>query len=154
MGTTILLVVLWMVVAVLVVYTGRHYLFTLNRLFGRNRQPYVDVTEANWPDVIVFVPCHNEERVIAGSLDAILSADYPHDRLTVVPINDRSTDATAYILDDYARTYADLVVPYHRRGGQPGKAAALAEVSQRFGGEVHLVFDADYVPGPKLIKQL
>ena len=38
-----------------VVYTGRHYLFTLNRLFGRNRQPYVDVTEANWPNVIVFV---------------------------------------------------------------------------------------------------
>ena len=60
-----LLIPLYAIVAVLIVYTVRHYLFTLNRLFGRHRQPYVDIGTAAWPRVAVFVPCHNEERVIA-----------------------------------------------------------------------------------------
>ena len=46
MITTVLVVVLWSVVGVLLVYTARHYLFTFNRIFARQRQPYVDVTEA------------------------------------------------------------------------------------------------------------
>jgi cellulose synthase/poly-beta-1,6-N-acetylglucosamine synthase-like glycosyltransferase len=150
----IVISLLGFVVAILVIYTARHYVFTINRLFGRHRQPYVDVTAADWPRVVVFVPCHNEEKVIAGSLDAILAADYPHECLTIVPINDRSTDGTADILEEYARVHRGLVVPYHRTDGRPGKAAALAEVSLQYDGEIHLVFDADYVPGPKLLKQL
>lgn len=151
---TALVIALSVVVAVLLVYTSRHYVFTLNRLFGRHRQPYVDVTVATWPSITVFVPCHNEERVIAGSLDALLDADYPHDRLRIVPIDDRSTDRTGEILRNYAASHPQLIAPVTRRDGQAGKAAALAEVSPRDGGEIHLVFDADYVPGPKLLKQL
>lgn len=154
MITTLLLVILWSVVAILIVYTTRHYLFTFDRLFARQRQPYIDVTEADWPHVVVFVPCHNEEMVVAGSLEAILAADYPHERLTIVPIDDRSTDRTGDILEEYAARYPQLIIPFHRSGGRPGKAAALADATQHFGGEVHLVFDADYVPGPKLLKQL
>ncbi len=150
----VLIVLLWCVVSVLVVYTVRHYIFTFNRLFGRQRQPYVDITVAQWPPVTVFIPCHNEAQVIRGSLDALLAADYPHDRLTVIPIDDRSTDSTGDILRDYAERYPELVKPVWRTGGTPGKAAALAEASARVGSEVHLVFDADYIPGPKLLKQL
>lgn len=150
----VLAVLLWCVVAVLAVYTARHYTFTFNRLFGRQRQPYVDITVADWPAVTVFIPCHNEEQVIRGSLDALLAADYPHDRLTIIPIDDRSTDSTGQILREYAERHPDLVRPVWRTGGMPGKAAALAEASARVGSEVHLVFDADYIPGPKLLKQL
>lgn len=150
----VLAVLLWFVVAVLVVYTVRHYIFTFNRLFGRQRQPYVDITVAEWPPVTVFIPCHNEEQVIRGSLDALIAADFPHDRLTIIPIDDRSTDSTGDILRDYAERYPGLVRPVWRTGGTPGKAAALAEASARVGGDVHLVFDADYIPGPKLLKQL
>ncbi len=149
-----LVVLLWGVVGVLAVYTARHYVFTFNRLFGRHRQPYVDITVADWPVVAVFVPCHNEAQVIRGSLEALLAADYPRDRLTLIPIDDRSTDGTGDILRDYAARFPDLVKPVWRTGGAPGKAAALAEASARVGGDVHLVFDADYIPGPKLLKQL
>lgn len=150
----VLAVLLWCVVAVLVVYTVRHYTFTFNRLFGRHRQPYVDITVADWPTVTVFIPCHNEEQVIRGSLEALLEADYPHDRLTIIPIDDRSIDATGAILREYAERHPGLMRPVWRTGGMPGKAAALAEASARVGGEVHFVFDADYIPGPKLLKQL
>ncbi|MGE0443308.1 MAG: glycosyltransferase family 2 protein [Gemmatimonadales bacterium] len=151
---TALLVPLLVIVGIVMIYTVRHYIFTLNRLFGTHRQPYVDIGIANWPDVAVLVPAHNEEKVIAGMLDALLSADYPADRLFIVPVNDRSTDGTRAILDDYAARFPGRVRPHHREGGRPGKAAALAEVFPTVAGEIHLVFDADYLPGPGLIKQL
>jgi cellulose synthase/poly-beta-1,6-N-acetylglucosamine synthase-like glycosyltransferase len=151
---TVLVVFLWWVVAILVIYTVRHYVFTFNRLFGRHRQPYVDITVADWPTVAVFIPCHNEAQVIRGSLEALLAADYPRHRVTLIPIDDRSTDGTGDILRDYASRVPDVVRPVWRTGGTPGKAAALAEASARMGADVHLVFDADYIPGPKLLKQL
>ena len=151
---TILQVGLWIVVAILVIYTFRHYIFTLNRVFGRHRQPYVDIGTGDWPEVVIFVPCHNEEKVIGGMLDALLAADYPRDRYTIVPINDRSTDRTAEILDRYAAEHPGRVKPFHRAGGKPGKAAALKDATDRSEVGIFLVFDADYLPGPSLIRQL
>lgn len=145
---------LWVVLAVLVVYTARHYFFTLNRLFGRHRQPFIDVVEANWPSLVVFVPAHNEARVIRDSLDALLTCDYPEERLVIVPIDDRSQDETREILREYAASYPDRIRPHLRDGGIPGKAAALAEAMADHEEEVFLVFDADYIPGERLLKQL
>jgi cellulose synthase/poly-beta-1,6-N-acetylglucosamine synthase-like glycosyltransferase len=149
-----LLIPLYVIVAVLVVYTIRHYLFTLNRLFGRHRQPYVDIGTAAWPRVAVFVPCHNEERVVAHMLDALLACDYPEQQLLIIPIDDRSTDATGRIVDEYAARFPARIRPLHRTGGKPGKAAALKEASSASDAPIHLVFDADYLPGRGLIKQL
>ena len=145
---------LWVVVGILVIYTLRHYIFTLNRVFGRHRQPYVDIGVGDWPELVVFVPCHNEGRVIAGMLDALLTADYPRDRYHIVPINDRSTDGTAAILDRYAAEHPGRVRPFHRTSGKPGKAAALKDATDRSTSGIFLVFDADYLPGPNLLKQL
>jgi len=142
------------IVAVILTYTIRHYTFTINRLVGHHRQPYVDIGVADWPEVTVLVPAHNEERVIGGMLDALLDQDYPADRLTIVPINDRSTDATATIVDAYAERHPGRIVPHHRTNGVGGKAAALRDAAPRFGGLVHLVFDADYLPGRGLVRQL
>lgn len=145
---------LWVCIAVLAIYTLRHYFFTLNRLFGRHRQPYVDVIQADWPMLTVFVPAHNEERVIRDSMDALLSVDYPVGQLRLVPIDDRSKDNTRAILQEYADAYPDRVFPFLRDGGTPGKAAALADAMQENTGEIYLMFDADYIPGPRLLKQL
>lgn len=145
---------LWFCVAVLAVYTARHYFFTLNRLFGRHRQPFVDVLQADWPSLTVFVPAHNEERVIRDSLDALLTCDYPEDRLKIVPVDDRSQDGTRAILREYEENYPGRVVPFLRDDGIPGKAAALADAMALHNEEIFLVFDADYIPGPRLLKQL
>ena len=155
--TPFLIIPLYLIVGVMVIYTVRHYLFTLNRLFGRHRQPYVDIGSAAWPTVAVFVPCHNEEKVVGHMLDALLAGDYPAAQLTIIPIDDRSTDGTRAILDDYAERYPGRVRPFYRDKGRPGKAAALKDASTQAAGAdapIHLVFDADYLPGRGLIKQL
>jgi cellulose synthase/poly-beta-1,6-N-acetylglucosamine synthase-like glycosyltransferase len=147
-------VVLWICIAVLAIYTLRHYFFTLNRLFGRHRQPFVDILQADWPSLVVFVPAHNESRVVRDSLDALLTCDYPEDRLKIVPIDDRSSDDTRSILVEYAENYPGRVIPFLRDDGIPGKAAALADAMALHTDEVFLVFDADYIPGTRLLKQL
>lgn len=150
----ILLGLLYVVVAIITLYTIRHYLFTLNRLFFQPRQPYVDIGAADWPSVTIFVPAHNEERVIGDMLENLLKVDYPREKLLIVPINDRSSDGTKGILDSYANNLPGLIKPFHRVSGQCGKAAALKEITPLFSSEIHLVFDADYLPGKGLIKQL
>jgi cellulose synthase/poly-beta-1,6-N-acetylglucosamine synthase-like glycosyltransferase len=145
---------LYLVIAVICLYLIRHYIFTLNRLFGTQRYPYLDVDVADWPRVTVLVPAHNEENVIGRNLHALLRADYPHDRLRIIPINDRSDDRTGIIINAYAERHPKVVHPWHRKEGIPGKSAALQDAMQRVDTDIILVFDADYVPGRGLLKQL
>lgn len=151
---TIMLYLLWGVIALVLIYTARHYYFTLNRLFGNQRHPFMDVTTAVWPHVTVMVAAHNEEAVIADSLTALLEVDYPIDRLQIIPVNDRSTDRTREIIDMIAASHPGRITVMHRTEGKPGKPAALKDATGLATGEILLVFDADYIPGRGLIKQL
>src|SRR5215469_16662817 len=135
------------------VYTARHYFFTLNRLFGKQRHPYLDLECADWPKITVLIAAHNEEAVVADILKALLDVDYPADRLTIMPVNDRSTDRTREIIDEFVACHA-RIQPFHRTTGKPGKAAALKDAMTRVNTEIVLIFDADYVPGKALIRQL
>lgn len=144
----------WWVLAVLTLYTFRHWVFTINRLFGRTRAPYVDVNCANWPEVTIFIAAHNEEAVVANCIEALLDVSYPADRLHIVPVNDRSQDRTREIIDSYVERYPGRIDPFHRISGKPGKAAALKDAMFFAEGDIILVFDADYIPGRGLIKQL
>jgi len=153
----VLVGLLYAIVAIMVIYTIRHYLFTLNRLFGRHRQPYVDIGAAAWPRVAILIPCHNEEKVIGHMLDSLLACDYPSEQLVLIPIDDRSTDGTRGILEGYAGRFPARIRPFLRSRGKGGKAAALRDASEHAAGieaPIHLVFDADYLPGRGLIKQL
>ena len=142
------------VVVLMVAYAVRHLVFTLNRLFGRQRHPYLDIDVADWPRITVLVPAHNEERVIAGCLEALLAADYPDDRMRIVPIDDRSTDGTAGIIADYQMRHPGRIHPFFRKSGMCGKSAALKDALRFAEGEVVMVFDADYVPNRGLLKRL
>lgn len=152
--------VLWLsglLVAVMVymlAYGLRQALFAWQRMWGRTRYPYAGVVQADWPQVTVFVAAHNEEAVIAQSLQALVTSDYPHERMRIVVVNDRSSDGTAAIVDQWVARHPDRVQAFHRRGGKPGKAAALKDAMVQAQGDIALVFDADYTPAPGLIRQL
>ena len=135
------------------IYTIRHYYFTLNRLFGRQRHPYVDIDSAGWPAITILIAAHNEEAVVGDILKSLLEVDYPANRLTIIPVNDRSTDRTREIIDSFVEQHPQIE-PFHRISGKPGKAAALKDAMVRVNSEVVLIFDADYIPGKALIRQL
>lgn len=150
----VLAIILYVIVAFIMVYAVRHMTFTLNRLFGKQRHPYLDIETAEWPRVTVFIAAHNEEAVIADAMEALLESDYPDGRLIIMPVNDRSSDGTREIIDQIAARRPDIIRPFHRTTGKPGKAAALKDATAMIDTEIFIVFDADYVPGRGLLKQL
>jgi cellulose synthase/poly-beta-1,6-N-acetylglucosamine synthase-like glycosyltransferase len=145
---------LYFIVSLICVYTARHYWFTLNRLFAFQRHPYIDIDSADWPPVTILVAAHNEEKVVANILGALMTVKYPPDKMLVVPVNDRSTDRTREIIDEFVTRFPGRIRPFHRTGGKGGKAAALKDAMELVDTEVILIFDADYIPGAGLVKQL
>ena len=145
---------LFVIVVIMMLYGVRHFLFTFNRLTGIQRHPYIDISVARWPMITVFIAAHNEEKVIAGCMAALLNTDYPADRLKIIPVNDRSSDSTRSIIDGYAQRNPTRICPFHRTEGKAGKSAALKDALQFAVGDIAIIFDADYVPGRGLLKQL
>ena len=150
----VLVFLLWTVIGLILIYTARHYIFTINRLLARQEHPFATVDEMDWPTVTVWVPCHNEEAVVAGTLEALLRVDYPADRLIIMPVNDRSTDRTREIIESYETRFPTRIRALHRTDGHPGKAAALNDAVALTDTEFVLNFDADYLPGRDVIKRL
>ena len=138
----------------LAVYAVRHYVFSLNRLFGHQRHPYASIVSANWPRVTILVAAHNEEAVIADCLENLMGVDYPADRMLVMPVNDRSKDRTREIIDEVVDRHPGRIKPFHRVDGKPGKAAALKDATELVDTDFIIVFDADYLPSRGLIRRL
>jgi cellulose synthase/poly-beta-1,6-N-acetylglucosamine synthase-like glycosyltransferase len=139
------------IIVLICIYTFRHYCFTLNRLFGRQRHPYEDLQSAVWPPITVLIAAHNEEAVVADIIKALLEADYPREKMTIIPVNDRSTDRTREIVEGFAELHPSIE-PFHRVGGKPGKAAALKEAMLRVNTEIVLILDAPPAVGGALLR--
>src|ERR1700692_1959184 len=118
------------IIALIFVYTARLYLFSLNRLFGFQRHPYIDIDTAAWPLVTILVAAHNEEKVVGHILAALMEVNYPKEKMLVVPGNDRSNDRTREIIDCFGEDHPGRIRPFHRTGGKGGKAAALKDAME------------------------
>src|SRR3954471_7595470 len=77
--------------------------------------------ERGWPGVSVLIPAYNEEAVIATSVRAALSSDYP--RFEVLVLDDGSTDRTKAAAT--AAAAGDARVRVLRDPVNRGKAAQL-----------------------------
>lgn len=144
------------IIAVMVAYLVRHYVFTFQAMYRKPRQlSYLQVAGAYMPKVSILIPSHNEENVIGNILQRMTELTYPKDRLEVIVVDDRSTDRTPEIADDYARRFPFVKVVHRMDGnGQNGKPSAL-NCGYRFSnGEVVLTFDADYFPQRDIVEKL
>lgn len=138
---------------IMMIYTLRHFIFSQNRLLGRQRLYYSDIYSSRMKSISVLIPMHNEEQVLANVLDTLLKCDYDRDRLEIIPINDNSTDRTKEMLDQYHEKY-EFIRPIHRNCEDRGKPAGLNDAMQVARGEIIIVFDADYRPARDMLKQL
>ena len=141
-------------IALMCVFTLRHFIFTVNRLYGKQRIYCQDIMDSELKTVSVLIPMHNEEKVCRGILDRMLLVDYDFDKFEVIPINDHSEDKTKAVLDEYAQKHPKLFKPLHRYEGQRGKSSALNDALELATGEIAIVFDADYLPPRNIIKNI
>jgi chlorobactene glucosyltransferase len=62
------------------------------------------------PRISVIVPARDEEANIGRCLRSLLTQDYPRDKLHVVVVDDHSADATAAIVEDFARAHPRIAL--------------------------------------------
>ena len=157
MAVTLLVIAANLVIAfavgVLLLYAIRHYLLGYSRLATERPRDMVELSGFYLPRITVLIPMHNEERVAADVLHALVECDYDHDRLEILAINDRSTDRTAEIVDQFAGSHP-IIKAIHRTEGEGGKGEALLAATREASGEILLLFDADYFPGRSMLKML
>lgn len=95
---------------------------------------------ACYPSVSMLVPCWNEEKTVAGTIESLLALDYPKDKLEIVVIDDGSRDGTRAIAESYAERYPQVKYYYKENGG---KYTALNFGIEHSSGELIGCLDAD-----------
>ena len=105
------------------------------------------------PFVSIMIPAHNEESVIATTVETVLKMDYPN--FEIIAIDDRSTDNTSSVLKDLEKKYPNKVIAFIRpKDAFPGKSAVLNDALKYAKGEAILVFDADATMAPDFLTNL
>ena len=110
------------------------------------------VNENYKPFVSIMIPAHNEEYVIANTVENILGMDYPF--FEVIIIDDRSTDNTAAIIKDLEARHENVKALIREQGAFPGKSAVLNDALVIAKGDAVLVFDADATVDSDFLKKL
>jgi chlorobactene glucosyltransferase len=141
--------VLWAIcVAFLISRAARQF-----RAYRRLRPDPVPKT-IDLPTIGVVVPARNEADVIERCLEGLAAQDYPTDRLSIVLVDDGSTDATAAIARRSAVANPRLAVM--EAGTLPsswtGKAHACQRGAMRVKGTWLCFIDADTSPQPPLLR--
>ncbi|MDB5225796.1 MAG: hypothetical protein JWL87_748 [Candidatus Adlerbacteria bacterium] len=94
-----------------------------------------------YPTTTIIVPCWNEGGTIGGTLESLLALDYPEDRLSIMVVNDGSTDNTGAVAAEYAERYPSRIEYFEKENG--GKWTALNFGIARTKTELVGCLDAD-----------
>jgi len=110
----------------------------------------LDITE--YPTVSIAVPCWNEEKTLAGTLDSLLALDYPKDKLSIIVVDDGSKDKTFLIAQDFEKRFPDQICAITKENGGKHTAVnmALAQSNTSFFG----CLDADSSVHPKALRTI
>lgn len=92
-----------------------------------------------YPGVTFLIPCFNEEGTIDGTIQSVLSLDYPENKLKIIAIDDGSSDSTWQILQKY-KDHENIKIITKENGG---KHTALNLALLHVDTPLVVSFDAD-----------
>lgn len=106
------------------------------------------------PNVSIIVAARNEEDNILRCLKSLDKVDYPEERLQIILVDDRSTDKTGNIIENYIfnKPKFTKIVTKKEIGRLKGKTNALANALEIATGEIILTTDADCAMTPTWVK--
>lgn len=137
--------------ACMVIYGLYSLAATMYRKRKLRKHPPI-INEEYKPFVSIMIPAHNEEQVIANTVENILQIEYP--KYEVIVIDDRSTDNTADVVNKLADKYENVIAFIRAKDAFPGKSAVLNDALKIAKGEAILVFDADATVEPDFLNKL
>ena len=101
------------------------------------------------PRVSVLIPAYNEEEGIGKTIESILASDYPQDKLSILVVDDGSSDATAERTISYSDRGVSLI---HKPNS--GKAASINHGLMHISSELVLIVDADTYLEPDALPKM
>lgn len=148
------LIAYYAVLALLAMY-GWHRVLMV-RLYYRHRRdvPVAPKPLEPLPRITVQLPIYNEVYVVERLVEAVAALDYPRELLEIQILDD-SSDETRHVASRVADRYRTLGfdVRYLGRSHREGyKAGALQRGMELASGELLLIFDADFVPRPDMLR--
>lgn len=141
----------WAVIAWYAVLSLSGYIYSREAERAKRRAPRA----ADWPAVSILVPAHNEEIVMAGTIESLLHLDYPRGKLEVIVVDDSSTDRTRRVIEHMMSLDRRLKLVAIPPGmGGKGKSYALNVGLCYASHDLIAVFDADNSPEPQSLGYL
>ncbi len=136
------------VVSPAILWTAMGMLMLLLRtlLWFRYRTPPV-ASMMDAPTLTVIIPAYNEGEMVARSIESVVAARFPRERLEVFVVDDGSVDDTWQHIQQVARRFPDVVTPLRFEKNR-GKRAALEAGFRRGRGEIMVTIDSDSVIEP------
>jgi cellulose synthase/poly-beta-1,6-N-acetylglucosamine synthase-like glycosyltransferase len=130
---------------------------TVMTYFGMNSIPSLAAIAPfagpDFPRISILFAARDEAEKMPAALASLLKLDYPN--YEVIAVDDRSTDATGKLLDEFAAKDARLKAIHITElpQGWLGKPHALATAFEKASGEWLVFTDADVTFAPELLRR-
>ncbi|HVB34444.1 MAG TPA: glycosyltransferase [Patescibacteria group bacterium] len=111
-------------------------------------RPFAHADPETAPFLTVVIPAYNEGPMVLKSIESVVRASYPRDRLEVYVVDDGSRDDTWEYIERAARQWPEVVRPV-RFPKNRGKRAALAVGFKAARGEIIVTIDSDSTLEPE-----
>ncbi len=103
----------------------------------------------------ILIPAYNEEETISQILEKVLELPLAGDlEKEIIVINDRSSDNTGNLADEFALKHGDSRIIVHHQKVNSGKGAALHKGIELATGDLIIIQDADLELDPNDINLL
>ena len=104
----------------------------------------------HYPTVAVAIPCWNEETTVEKTINSLLNIDYPKDKITIIAVDDGSTDGTWKVLQKFEK-YPNVKIIKKENGG---KHTAVNYAIENSDSEFVSCLDADSYVDPQALKRI
>jgi len=101
------------------------------------------------PTVAIVVPCYNEERTVARTIESLLNLEYPKEKIEIIVVDDGSKDATYEVASRYEEAGVRIL-----RKENGGKHSALNLALLNTNSEIIGCLDADSSVEPDALMRI
>jgi len=148
----IAVILIWFMIGYQFVLTVFGY---INYIKSMKEKKLVDSSDYDFTSCSILIPAHNEEVVIAETIESMMALNYPKDKLEIIIINDGSTDSTREIVLSYAIKDSRVKLFDVPKGeGGKGKSRALNLGIKTVKSDVVAIYDADNTPDSNALRYL
>ena len=123
-------------------------------IIGLHKASLAPIDRSFEPTISIIVAARNEEKRIKQCLRSLTRLDYPREKLEIIIVNDRSSDGTPAIVNEFVARfpYVKMITTGHEPGNLRGKMNAVALGIQASHGEILMLTDADCIVPPTWIR--